>query len=157
LEITTGDVNMAGNPVMEVSAPSRVRNRNKKQSGRSQRLSPFRKLVDGTTWGVCFPFPCNDMRSLLLGGLSWSSTSLFTAGWCSQLYIQDALCSLFKVLSWRDLWNFLVGWCVMLFCFVLAEGAPFMNCRSANAWSMHFHVLHFADAAPYRFMDSCYW
>jgi len=49
LEITTGDVNMAGNPVMEVSAPSRVRNRNKKQSGRSQRLSPFRKLVDGTT------------------------------------------------------------------------------------------------------------
>jgi hypothetical protein len=26
LEITTGDVNMAGNPVMEVSAPSRVRN-----------------------------------------------------------------------------------------------------------------------------------
>jgi len=23
-----------------------------------------------------------------------------------------------------------------------------MNYRSANAWSMHFHVLHFADEAP---------
>jgi hypothetical protein len=40
LEITTGDVNMAGNPVMEVSALSRVRNRNKKQRGRSQRIPP---------------------------------------------------------------------------------------------------------------------
>jgi hypothetical protein len=36
LALTTGgDVNMAGNPVMEVSAPSRVRNRNQKQSVRS--------------------------------------------------------------------------------------------------------------------------
>jgi len=58
LEITTGAVNMAGNPVMEVSAPSRVRNRNQKQSGHSQRTPRF------TSW--------------LLDPLS--SPSLFTAG-----------------------------------------------------------------------------
>lgn len=40
LTIPTGDVNMAGKPVMEVSAPSRVRNRTKKQRGYNRRLSP---------------------------------------------------------------------------------------------------------------------